>query len=240
MRTYKSHLCWHISVPTHIGIIRVRWVKNTSKWNANIRDHNTACQFHQIWREELMSWWRHILVLFSSVWAAQFPIIVLPVSVQRGSTVRRCKCMGTWIYGILGSNQQHILHILICGNYQKVYCKKKITPVPLKIKESKKQNNLTVLLISVLFYNHHHLRVVLQNWPLVALIGSLTWACLPMVYELWGRSPSGHYCSYYQPTFSWVQVSATHLTHLPLDKMAAISQTIFSDIFFVNESFVFW
>ena len=31
-----------------------------------------------------------------------------------------------------------------------------------------------------------------------------------------------------------------HLTHLPLDKMATISQTIFSDIFSWKKSFVFW
>ena len=35
-------------------------------------------------------------------------------------------------------------------------------------------------------------------------------------------------------------IHSRQLTHLPLDKMAAISQTIFSDAFWWMESFVFW
>ena len=36
------------------------------------------------------------------------------------------------------------------------------------------------------------------------------------------------------------QLEYDHLTHLPLDKLAAISQTIFLDAFVWMESFVFW
>ena len=35
-------------------------------------------------------------------------------------------------------------------------------------------------------------------------------------------------------------ISLNELTHLPLDKMAAISQTIFSDAFWWIKSFIFW
>ena len=38
----------------------------------------------------------------------------------------------------------------------------------------------------------------------------------------------------------WHQVTSTPLTNLPLDKMAAISQMIFSDTFSWMKSFVFW
>ena len=41
--------------------------------------------------------------------------------------------------------------------------------------------------------------------------------------------------SYYQ----WLWIHVTHLTHLPLDKMAAISQRIFSDAFLWMYNFVF-
>ena len=37
--------------------------------------------------------------------------------------------------------------------------------------------------------------------------------------------------------WSFDQLRWFSLTHLPLDKMATISQTIFSDAFFVNEKF---
>ena len=79
-----------------------------------------------------------------------------------------------------------------------------------------------------------------QCWPSFMTPYGITrpqWKCVCVFFQK-GSLVRGQNCacSYPGPWYSQANVK----THLPLDKMAAILQTVFSDVFSWMKSFVFW
>ena len=70
--------------------------------------------------------------------------------------------------------------------------------------------------------------------------GALMFSLIYVWINGWENNPEAGDFRCYRAHYDVIVMSPITLTHLPLDKMAAISQMIFSDAFSWMKSFVFW